>query len=443
MWITLQVEPAVVGFAAFLAVFASAIASIAPALRSTSGSLDLALRHGSAAVVAPRFGRASSVLVLAQVALSVALLSAAAVMARGLIGYQWADLGIDEAGILTASLYLPPESDAEEPVRIGNSLADELTAAPQFERAGLTMELPKSDAARRTFEIDRGAADQVVDGRAAYAGVGFLQSLGVEAMAGRLLEAADHVEGAASVVVVNDSFVRQYFAGADPVGRQIRYAAEPGEEPGQWREIVGVVQDLAMSPGVPGESAGLYIPVRQSNFFHATARFNGPVGEAAAALRRIVAEHDTRILVRDIQTLDKVGWEARTLLRSVGLGLAALGAMAMALSAAGIYAILAFSVQQRTREIGVRIALGAGRGQVLRSIMGSTSVRLGAGAASGAGLAFLLARATVVLPIDLPPMGLLDVGVMAGTMIAAGALAAWVPARRAGRVSPAEALRND
>ncbi len=107
--------------------------------------------------------------------------------------------------------------------------------------------------------------------------------------------------------------------------------------------------------------------------------------------------HDSRILVRSLQTLEQVGWESRALLRSVSLALAALGLMALALSVAGIYAIMAFSVQQRTREIGVRVALGADPGDILRGVLGLTSLRLLSGAALGAGMAVVLAKVTVVL----------------------------------------------
>lgn len=441
-WIEPRVDPGVVAFAALLALVATAIASLAPALRSTRGDLDRRLRRGTAFTTGPGVGRLADALVFGQIALSVALLAVAAVLGRGLLGYQAVDVGIAEREILTASLHLPASMDTDDREPIARDLVDELEAAPRIRRAGLTRTLPNRDAGREGFEVDASEEiRRVPDIHVAYPGPGFFDSLDLTPVQGRLLRPSDHDDQAPPVVVVNEAFVRAYVPSGDPVGLRLRSVGRPDEDLPAWKEIVGVVRDLDLSPGLPGQEPGVYIPTRDSNTYFVTARFDGPVAEAARELRQVVAEHDGRILVRDVQTLDRVGWESRTLLRSVGTGLAALGAMAVALSVAGIYAILAFSVERRRREIGVRVALGAGSATIIRAIVTMTARRLAVGVTFGIALALLFDRVTALLPIDVPRMAPVDLLLVCGLMLGAAVGASWIPARRAASVEPAEALR--
>ncbi|NKB89570.1 MAG: FtsX-like permease family protein [Acidobacteria bacterium] len=441
MWIDFRIDPVVGGFIAFLAVFSTSIASIGPMLRATRGSLDASLRQGSTAVASGGFGRASASMIVAELALSVALLSTATLLGRGLVGLQQVDLGLDQTRVLTASLYLPPAPGVSEPSPIDTGLLADLESRVNIRKAGLTMRLPKEETRARDLEVD--GREGIVRSHVAHSGLYFFDSLEIAALRGRTFTASDHETDAVPVVVVNESFATAHLGTSNPVGQRLRFASEPGAEPTAWREIVGVVRDLGLNAAVPGESDGLYLPVAGSNFYQLTATFEGPFADAARAMRAVVGANDSRIIVREVQTLEQSGWAARTLLSATASGLSALGVMALALSVTGMYAIMAFSVQQRTREFGVRVALGAEPGDLVRRAVLSTCVRLASGAGLGVTRALLLSQAAAVLPIAVPALSMFDVAVVCGTMMLAGLLAAWLPARQAGRVNPADALRAD
>ena len=273
----------------------------------------------------------------------------------------------------------------------------------------------------------------------------FFETLGAKQTTGRLFNPSDFVATAAPVAVVNESFVRKFFAGRNPLGRRVRaLSPESGVSPEPWREVVGVVPDLGLSAGDESMSAGYYIPMRDEEAFHVALRTSGDARRLTGPLRNALSGVDPAIQIREVVPLQDVGKEDRIVFAGIGGALGALGGMALLLSIIGTYAILSLSVTRRTREIGIRSALGATRGQILRTLMGRTALPPAIGAVAGIALGQALVTARGIFAFRLPessgPWGL---PLLAALMIAAGLLSAWMPARRALAIAPADALRAE
>jgi hypothetical protein len=273
---------------------------------------------------------------------------------------------------------------------------------------------------------------------------------------GRTLRADDGLPGAEPVVLLRESlwrrhfsadanFVRKFFGGANPIGGRLRtLRADPQQPEEPWREIVGVVPDLGLSAGDSTMAAGYYVPMPGREAFHIALRTTGDARQLAGPLRDAVSRLDPTIQLRDVVLLQEVGREDRAVFAGIAGALGALGVMALLLSVIGTYAILSLSVSQRTREIGIRVALGASRGRILMTVVGGTAIAPALGAAAGLVLGQVLVAARGIFAFRVPdsagPWGL---PALAAVMIAAVLLAAWVPARRALSVAPADALRAE
>jgi hypothetical protein len=280
------------------------------------------------------------------------------------------------------------------------------------------------------------------------ADAGYFAALGAAPTAGRLFRASDHAPGAPPVAVVNQPFVEKFLGGRQPIGQRIRVLREEGElveaaaEP--WREIVGVVPDLALSAGDETLAAGFYVPLAADEVASLALRTRADARRVESELRAALARLDSGLQVRDVRPIAQVASEDRAVFAGIGGALGAAGGMALLLSVIGTWAILSLAVTRRTREIGIRTALGATRGQILRAIVLRAAIAPAAGALGGVALGELLVRARGIFAFRLPesagPWGL---PLLAALLIAAALAAAWQPARRALAIQPAEALRAD
>jgi hypothetical protein len=270
-------------------------------------------------------------------------------------------------------------------------------------------------------------------------GAGYHDAFGARIVAGRALHAAD-VGAPNGPVVVNEAFMR--VVGRNPVGIRIRTLPRGSErEPGPWREIVGVVTDLGMLfPADWGGAAYIY-PAASAAELDPVVVAVRVAGDAAPLAPRVAAlarQVDAGLQLRDIVTFDEI--VAQEQMRMVG-GTVIFGSVllvAVVFSAASLYALMAVAVQRRTREIGVRIALGANPRRVLRTVLARAGCQLGGGIIAGNSIVLLIAwRASAVTP-DL----LVTLVIMSVIMAAVGVLACTAPARRALRIQPTEALRQ-
>ena len=273
---------------------------------------------------------------------------------------------------------------------------------------------------------------------------GFLETIGGQPLTGRVFTADDYLAGAAPVVVVNQPFVDSWFGGESPLGRRIRLLSADANEPAKWREIVGVVPDLGFNPGDRTHAEGMYVPLPdQTPGLVVAIRSAGNPATTAGPLRKIVAEIDPRTDVRGIRLLEDAGREQTSFLSGMTSAMTALGMMALLMSVVSIYALLSFMVTRRTREIGIRVALGARSSQVLSTVAGSTFALMGLGAAIGTPIGVYLAGFQSVMLVSMPEAGVMTPSIVLGTLAAAGIAAAWLPTRRALGIRPSEALNSD
>jgi len=205
-----------------------------------------------------------------------------------------------------------------------------------------------------------------------------------------------------------------------------------------------VVPDLGFSPGDRTNAEGVYLPLpdRTSGLAVAIRSAANP-GTTAGPLRKIVAEINPKTDVRSIRLLEDAGREQTSFLTGMTSAMTALGMMALLMSVVSIYALLSFMVTRRTREIGIRVALGARRSQVLATIAGSTFALMGLGAAIGTPIGVYLAGFQSVILVSMPDAGVMTPAIVLGTLAASSVAAAWLPTRRALAIRPAEALNSD
>ena len=424
-------------FVVAVTLLACGVAGAWPALRATRRDAADDLRSGTRAGDA-RFGRVSSLLLVMQVALSIVALYGAAIFADSFRSFGAANLGLPDQQVLAATLGVDGVNvtDVEAALR----------AIPGVTASGVTSALPRQSPRLERIVTEKLRDDSSIEDRAPVVEVtaGALEAIGARPIAGRLLRAADYTPGAPSVAVVNEPFARKFFAGASPIGRRFRStAATDGGQPAPWREIVGLVPDLGLSPGDATMAGGYYVPMNSMSFAYAVIRVPGEPRRHAESLRRALASTTPAIIPNRLLTLDEAASEERAMFATVSVALIALGAVTLMLALAGVYAMLSLMVTRRTREIGIRVALGAPTAQVVRAIVGRTAWQLGLGALAGGLLARLLLEARGIFVFRLSDGGDWALPAVILTLVAAGVAASWVPLRRALRVKPVDALRAD
>src|SRR5688572_21971473 len=439
-WVTLEPNPATVVFVVFLTLLVSVISGLFPALRVTRHDLRNTL-HAGRGFAFGGFGRVGALLLVVEIALSVALLNGAVTMARAFTSFVDEIPALPKHEVLTAHLGRIPKPEQRD------KIVAALTELPGVIAAGAGQHLPRLYPAPRPVSVEPIGDEPVMSPQPApghAVGHGFMEAIGARALAGRLFARADFVEGAARVVIVNQPFVEKFLGGRNAIGRRIRIdnrgqsAAQP-----TWREIIGVVPDLGLSVGDPALTAGFYTPVEDEMLWYLAIRTTVEPLSLAGAVRVAVARVDPDLQIQEIRTLEDAGREERVFLSGIAVALTAMGGMALMLSIVGIYALLSFMVTRRTREIGIRVALGAQRWQVLRSIAGAAAVYLAIGGVLGSILGLLFIELRAVLLISIPDAGVWMPATIFLTLAIAGGVACWLPARRALGIRPSEALSAD
>jgi putative ABC transport system permease protein len=244
--------------------------------------------------------------------------------------------------------------------------------------------------------------------------------------------------------VVNEDFVQKFLGGRNPLGRRVRVARNGSTELDEpWREIVGVVPDLGISVGDPELSAGFYAPVRDERLYYLAIRSSANPLTLVEPLRKAVAGVNPDLQLEEYMALEDAGWDERAFMSGVASALTAMGGVALLLSIVGIYALLSFMVTRRTREIGIRVALGATTPQVLKTVMGAALAYLAVGGVIGSALGVLFVEMRSMILISIPAPGVWMPLTIFATLASAGLIACWLPARRALAIRPAEALNSD
>jgi putative ABC transport system permease protein len=443
-WIDIAVHSGVLVFAFALTFLSALLAGVIPALQAARSDANTLLKENARGGHSFRVGRLSRSLVAVEIALSVGLLVGAGLMIRSVINLRTADLGFATHNVFTGAVTLPQRDYATAPARqqFFAELVTRLQEVPGVKRVALSTALPGLGA---------GGSDYIIEGRT-YATEqdrpsarltlvtpDFFAALESPVLHGRVFTAAD---GAARepVAVISESLARREFAGADPVGQRIRMADET-----DGRRIVGVVPDLYMAgiarPGVPA----IFLPLAQSDArtVIVAALASGAPLALTRQIRAAVTAVDPELPVYFVSSLqgaiNKVNW----FIVVFGGLFTVFGGAALLLSAVGLYGVMATAVRQRTREIGVRMALGARATQVLQLILREGMVQLLIGMTAGLAFALFLSRLLPGILFLVPSNDKLTFVLIIIVLTATAAVATLVPALRASRVQPIDALRHE
>ncbi len=434
LWMTFDPTIRTMAFVVALAVLVSVVSGLAPALKVTSVNLNGALHaqgRGSAAGGFGHVGRA----MLVEVALSVALLNCALVTARALASH------IDDIPSLPKGQVLTARLGGEQTPETRDRLLAAIRTIPGVVSAGAASHLPRLDPAAQAIVVEPLTSHaQPLTGSAPATEVtdGFLETIGGRTIAGRSFTASDFQAGAAPVAIVNQPFTARFFNGRSPVGHRVQVSDD------RWREIIGLVPDLGMSAGDRRSAAGVYVPMLNSaTGFQIAIRTAANPNRSAGPVRRVVAQIDPKADLRSMRLLEEVGSEQRSFLSGMTSAMTALGAMTLLLAVVSIYALLSLMVTRRTREIGIRVALGARRWQVLATVAGGACALVAAGATLGTLVGVPLAGFQSVMLIRMPAAGVTTPAIVIGAVTLASLAAAWLPTRRALGIRPSEALASE
>jgi predicted permease len=430
----LPVDGKVLAFTLAISLVTGIVFGLAPALTAAGTDVERALREGQRGG-SPRAARLRRLLVCGEVAIAVVLTAGAGLMGQSFARATSAPLGFDGAGVRTGRAILSRQR-YETPERQRAFVRDvlgRLRAQPGVTEAGATSTLPLSGWwADTTYRLE----DSRDELRGAFyvAEPGYFATLHIPLLRGRLFDGRDR-DGTPPVIVVDETLVRRHFSGRGAVGRRLNLGSP--EKP-DWREIIGVVGALRESGPTEPERPVVYTSFGQTGW--PLLAFLARGGDASA-IRAAVWAVDPDQPVSYSMTMTELVTDGLTLRRVTTLVLLAFAGLALGLAAMGIYGVMAFAVTQRTHEIGVRVALGARRPDVLRLVLGQALRLLVVGVAVGLPAALLLAR---TLRAQLYGVGAADPLSFTGTVLLLGSvalLAAWLPARRAARIDPMAALR--
>ena len=453
-WVDLQLTPLTIAAALGLAVVSAVIAGVVPALKATSGrrSNHLLLRQGTGSSL--RFGAVATLLIVGEVAIAVGGLTGAASVGRG--AFRDPALGnIAASEYLTTTLRLIPADGSPAnvtPAQIGGRLAAAqqdlgqlLVTEPGVRAVTFASHLPGMQHARTAIEMERtGSTALTVEHHVvnqASIDRGFFAALDQHVI-GRDFAAAD-LALRPRPVIVNRSFVDKVLEGRSPIGRRLRHVANGPDGPSPWREIIGVVDDLGMNIVDPDKTAGIYhvIAPGQVHPLQLLVRVGRDPAAFEPRLRAILLAAEPDLIPNRAARLDDVFNDQLWQARFTSVAFAAIAAMAVVLSAAGLYALIAFSVSQRTREIAIRSALGARPGAIVRTVVRRALLQLAAGVVIGAWLASMIVP-RVANTFTLKDNWQQMLVAVSAVMVAIGLLACVSPIRRAMRIDPVQALRD-
>ncbi len=417
---------------------------LAPALHVTKPDLQATLRAASAAGGAQR-SRLRSAFVVTQVAGSALLLIGAGLFARGLARADSVDLGFEPDGVHALSFEMEYFGySAERATAFYHDLAERAAQLPEVESVAATDMPPVTLGGRSsTFAVEgRETADAAERPGTDYARVtrGYFETLRIPIVRGRQFDQADR-EGAVRVAIVNQTFARRNWPSASALGKRIRLSELDDAE----LEIVGVARNAKYRTLTEEPRAMVYVPYEQWPTVGRVvlARLDHPGARVAGALRGIVRELDDALPIDVNMPYRELMGIAMLPSRAAALFTAVFGGVGLLLAALGLYGVLAFQVAQRTREIGIRMALGAGAGRVRALVIRGGVKLVGIGLAIGLGLALAVTRLLRGLLFGLSPTDPITFAGITLLLVGVALAASYLPAWRATRIDPVEALRAE
>ena len=440
-----------------VSVLTSALFGLAPALAASKADLNHVLKETGRGTGGGR-RRWREILVVAELALALVLLVSAGLLMSSFVKLQAVDPGFNPRNVLTMTTSLAGASQYVGPTREAfyQQLTERLTALPGVESASAINHLPLAgDRWGRALAIEgrpEPPPGQAIEAAFRVSRPDYFRTMGIAFHEGRDFTARDNVD-APGVVILNETMARRYWPGESPLGKRLALGGARDDSL-HWLTVVGVVKDVKQDSWVDAPSSEIYLPFQQSgDFFDGTARQYTSMtvvvrtrvspSSLAAAVRDTVKSLDNKVAASEVVTMESVItdtlWQPRFNLQLLGL----FAALALVLAAIGLYGVMSYSVAQRTQEVGLRMALGAQRGDVIRMVVrqGMTLALIGV----GVGLlgSFALTRLLGNLLYGVAPTDAITFASVALCLLSVALIACCIPALRATKVDPLVALRHE
>lgn len=447
-WMKFDVDRTVLLISAGLTVLTGIVFGLAPALRLSATSVGETLKQaGGRSVSAGGWaGRLRSSLVVVQLTLSLVLLVGATLMIRSFLATQEADLGLRPRGLLTMDMALAGaryDNDTSKQALLA-AMERELHAIPGVTAVGFTSSMPVKSCCTDTNYFPEGKEYPESDGPTALVydvSSGFVEAAGLTIIEGRGILPTDDAAGE-RVALIDDVFARREWPGTSAVGRRFK----DGASDTLWNTVVGVVRHVVPRKISDNrQTAEVFFSLAQRGDRNLTAlvRTTSDPSTLVRPVQEAMLRIDRELPLAEVEPMSQSVWNRMFEARVYGLMFAAFGLAALVLAGIGLYGVVSYSVAQRTHEMGIRMALGAGQRAIVRLVVSDSARLVGAGVVLGVPAAFGLAQ---LLRGALYGVQTTDVATFVGIplfLVAVSLVAAFVPARRASRVDPAVALRND
>ncbi len=444
-WLDIRLHPPVLLFVVVMALIASLFSGAIPAYQSSRADINEILKDESRGASSFRIGRLSRGLVVFEIALSCGLLVASGLMVRSVIRLRDMDPGVETENIFTARVGFPSTyTDTTAQIRYFEELERQLSALPSVQAVSLSAQLPGVGQNGTSFALE--GKQYAAERDYPFTGFntvvpGFFRTFGVAPTTGRVFTTDDRA-GSVPVVIVNQAFVRKFLGSENPLGRRIRLGGSRSTD--QWRTIVGVIPDIFTGDTGNPRAAGILIPLTQRHATFMSMGVRAPNAMALTAqIRAAAAAIDQDIPIYWIYSMKEAVTRNLWHVRVFGGLFMVFGVVALVLAAVGLYAVMAFSVSRRAREVGIRIALGARTAHVLRLVFRQGIIQLAIGMTLGLALAAGVSQLVAGVLFEVQPRDPLTFAAVIAVLSGAGLLACYIPARRAARVDPLTAMRAE
>ena len=446
-WVRIALDPAVLLLVVAATVAAGVLSALLPGIQASRTDVNEVLKDENRGSSSLRIGRLSRWLVTGEIALACALLVATALMVRTIGNLSAENMTFATADIFTAGMKLPEASypEAADRIRFYDQLVDEVQTLPGVASVALMSAPPGPGMGAAHVAIEGREYSNLSDYHRTFRGTvtpEFFSIYEIPVSQGRLFDERDVLD-APPVVIVNQSFAAQMWPGENPINRRLRFGrGEPGEP---WRTVVGVVPDAGVAHLRFPSPAGLYVPHAQmgEHAMSLAVKNQTSPGVSAEALRAKVRDADPDIPLYAARSMEGVISDLTSSVRLLGSLFSVFGLAALILASVGIYGIMTLSVSHRTQEIGVRMALGAQRRQVLGLVLRQGMWRIVIGLAAGWGLAFVLSKGLRGLLFDVEPGDPSSFVITSVLLVTVALVACLIPAYRAARVDPMRALHYE
>ncbi len=447
----IHVSAPVLAFTILITVATGILFGLAPAFQAAAADPRQGLQKGGRTAIGS--GRQSSLrdtLVVAEVSLACLLLIGAGLMLRSLLNQLHLDPGFQRVHLLTASLSLPhvnyPKDEQIE--RFYDRLASNLNQLPGVESAGVGSDLPwtgyDENAGGFTIEGKKPPAGEEFHARYHMATPGYFSALGIPLVAGRFFTPADKPE-APQTIIINRIMAEKYWPGENVIGKRMSFDDQPKSDK-DWITIVGVVGDVKDQPNSPEAKTAFWFPVAQQTWtsdMSVVIRARSDPRLLADALRNQVHRLDPNLAIADVQLMDQIVDSSVSTPRFAFALVGLFAGLAIVLAGIGTYGVISYSVSRRAPELGIRMALGAARTDVMRLVISHAAKLAGLGTALGVLGAFVLARLLKSLVFEVSTADPLTFASVAGMVIVVALLAGFIPALRATGIDPMNALRAE